>query len=71
MEVDEALKGFLLSACKEPVDGAFLVGLQVVFEEAVAEVAAEGVTAGFVFSGRKVVGQKSEVVFQVGFIPGD
>ena len=40
VQIDEALEGLLLTAREQPVDGALLVGLQMVLEEAVAEVAA-------------------------------
>ena len=47
VQVDQALEGLLLAAREEPVDGALLVGLQVVLEEAVAEVAANGFRDSF------------------------
>ena len=70
VEVDQALEGLLLAAGKEPVDGALLVGLQVVLEELVVEVAADGVAAGLVLLGREVLGQEGEVVFEVRRVPG-
>ena len=41
-----------------------------VLEEAVAEVAPQGLTAGLVLLGREVFGQEGEVVFKVSLIPG-
>ena len=41
-----------------------------VLEEAVAEVAADGLAAGFVLLGREVVGQEPEILFEVGLVPG-
>jgi hypothetical protein len=51
VQVDQALEGFVFAAGEAPVDRALLVGLQVVFEELVGEVAAEGVSGGFGFFG--------------------
>jgi len=67
VQVDQALESLLLAAREEPVDGALLVGLQVVLEEAVAEVAAQRLAARLVLLGREVIGQEGEVVF--GFLP--
>ena len=70
MQVDQTLEGLLFAAGEEPVDGPVLVALQVVLEEAVAEVAADGVAARLIVSGREVVGQEGEVGFQVALVPG-
>lgn len=43
VEVDQGLEGALFAAAEEPVDRALLVGLQVIFEKAVCEVAADGI----------------------------
>ena len=41
MQVDQRLEAVLLAAVEQPVDGALLVGLAVVFEEVPEEVAAD------------------------------
>ena len=41
VQIDQALEGLLLAAGEQPVDGPLLVGLQVILEELVAEVAAD------------------------------
>lgn len=47
VQVHESFKGFVLAGAEQPVDGPFFVGLQVVFVEVAAEVAADGVVGGF------------------------
>ena len=42
VQIDQGLEGALFAAAEEPVDGALFVGLQVVFEELVGDVAADG-----------------------------
>ena len=69
VQIDEALEGFVPTAAEQPVDGALLVGLQMVLEEAVAQVAAQRLTAGLVLPTLQVIGQEGEVVFEVALVP--
>ena len=58
------MKGTLLTAAKEPVDGALFVGLQMVFEKLVGYVAAYGLVWGLRRSGAQALGQPGHVFFQ-------
>ncbi|MCY1287251.1 hypothetical protein D9M70_362390 [compost metagenome] len=60
----------MLATVEQPVDRALFVGLQVILEEVVAEVASQGVTARFGLFRREVVGEKAQVGFEVGLVPG-
>jgi hypothetical protein len=71
VQVDQALEGLLLAAGEAPVDRALLVGLQVVLEELVGEVAADGVARGLAALGGQVVGEEAEVLFQMTLVPSD
>ncbi|MOA47405.1 hypothetical protein D3C78_1700370 [compost metagenome] len=43
VQVDQTLEGFVFTGAKKPIDGALLVGFQVILEELGAQVAADGV----------------------------
>ena len=47
VEIDQAFKGLLLAAGKQPVDGAFFIGFEMVFEKAGAQISADGVDGVF------------------------
>ncbi|NKB16658.1 MAG: hypothetical protein HC774_07065 [Sphingomonadales bacterium] len=58
MEIDKALECALLAAGEEPVDRSALVGLQMIFEEALREVTANGVTRLLATVGAKTLGHE-------------
>ena len=64
VQIDQGLEGALFAAAKEPVNGALLVSLQVVFEELVGDVAADGLIWGLRRSGAQALGQPGHVFFQ-------
>ena len=64
VQVDQSLEGALFATAEEPVDGALFIGLQVVFEELVGNVAANGLVWGFRGFGAQALGQPGHVVFQ-------
>ena len=47
VQIYEGLEGALFAAAEQPVNGTLLVNLQVVFEELVGDVAADGLVWGF------------------------
>ena len=44
MQVDECAEGFLFATGEVPIDGAFFVGLDVVFDKFIEEVAADSIS---------------------------
>lgn len=70
VQVDEALEGPLFPAGEEPVDGPALVGLQVIFKEALGEVAADRVAGLFITIGTKTLGDELQILHQVFLRPG-
>ena len=52
VQIDQAFERFVFAAGKEPVDRPSLVGLEVVFEEARAEITADGFDGSFAPFGR-------------------
>ena len=70
MQVDECAKGFLFATGEVPIDGAFFVGLDVVFDKFIKEVATDAIAWVFACSegegDRDVVEVGLEVLGAVG-----
>ena len=49
VQIHQALEGLLFAGAEQPVDRALFVGLQVIFEEAAAQITAQGIAAAFAF----------------------